>query len=143
MAMAWVSALAFPAYQDIVSACKPNGAQPLPETRKRPCRSIADALKAGDSVIANRLGLRLQEWNARDAADRNEARDQYRVSLWRTNRFDTLIASLPIDQRVATLWTHDSEADRIAAVLKQADEPLNPPTDWREPGDAKAGQHPR
>lgn len=135
-AMAMVHALAFPAFQDIELACKPETGRRMLAERKQQCRSIAESMKKGDSMIANVIGLRLQEWNARDAADKADALKQRRISGWRMDRFSKLSLSgaLPPGEDAGSIWNNDREADSIGALLTKSGQPLNPPDDWRAPG---------
>lgn len=134
-AMAVVQALAIPAFQDVTLACKPGTEQPTLAERKQQCRRIAESMKKGDSMIANLVGLRLQEWNARDAADKADALKQRRISGWRLARFSklTLSGGLPPGENAGSIWNNDREADAIVALLKKSGQPLNPPDDWRAP----------
>lgn len=133
LAMSMVAALAIPAFQDVTHVCKPGSA--ANDARRKTCRDIASSMERGDSLIANMIGLRLQEWTARDATDRAEAMAQRRRLLWRMNQLSTISGTpaLPPTKELATMLAHEREIDSIDAMLADAGKPLDPPTDWQPP----------
>lgn len=133
LAMSMVAALAIPAMQDLVHACQPGS--PVSEGRRDTCRSIAASMDRGDSLITNMIGLRLQEWSARDAADRAEALAQRRRLQWRMHQLNAIAGTpvLPTTKQMTTMLAHEREADSIDAMLVDAGRPLDPPADWQPP----------
>jgi hypothetical protein len=139
-AMAMVAALAIPALQDVLHACKPDA--PISADRRNACRGIAASMQRGDTMIANLVGLRLQEWTARDAADRAQALAQRRLLQWRMAQLNAISgtpALSPTSQMASTL-KYDREIDGVDAMLANADKPLDPPADWQPP--QPKGSHP-
>ncbi|MGH8158037.1 MAG: hypothetical protein ACREPQ_07945 [Rhodanobacter sp.] len=132
-AMGMVAALAIPAMQDLVHACKPGSS--ASESRRETCRAIATSMERGDTLIANMVGLRLHEWSTRDAADRAEALVQRRRLQWRMHQLHTITGTpaLPPTKQVTTMLAHEREADSIDAMLADAGRPLEPPADWQPP----------
>jgi hypothetical protein len=132
-AMAMVAALAMPALQDLMHACKPGSA--ASDARRKTCRDIATSMEHGDSLVANIAGLRLHEWTARDAGDHAEAMAQRRRLQWRMNQLGTITGTpaLPTTKEITTMLAHEREIDGIDAMLTDAGKPLDPPTDWQPP----------
>lgn len=132
-AMSMVVALAVPALQDIVHACKPGS--PVNEGRSKVCRAIATSMEQGDSLIANMVGLRLHEWAARNASDRTEALAQRRRLQWRMNQLGAITGTptLPQMKEVTTMLAHEREIDSIDTMLADVGRPLDPPTSWQPP----------
>lgn len=73
-AIALAMAFALQSMQSLVDACKPGS--PTIDARRKPCSALVNSLRRSDSLIANMIGLRLQQWTARDAAGR-------RMTRWR------------------------------------------------------------
>jgi hypothetical protein len=130
-AMSMVAAMAIPAFQDLVHACKPSSA--ANDARRKTCRDIATSMERGDSLIANMIGLRLHEWTACDAGDRAEAMAQRRRLQWRMNQLSAITgtSALSPTKEIATKLAHEREIDSIDAMLTDAVKPLDPPTDWQ------------
>ena len=134
-AMSMVAALAMPALQDLMHACRPGPA--ASDARRQTCRDIATSMERGDTMIANMVGLRLREWAARDANDRAEAVAQRRRLQWRMNQLNAIAGTtaLPPTKEIAIMLAHDREIDSIDTMLTDAGRPLDPPADW-QPQDA-------
>ena len=132
-AMSIVAALAMPALQDLMHACKPGSA--AGDGRRKTCRDIASSMEHGDSMLANLIGLRLHEWTARDAGDLADAVAQRRRLQWRMNQLNAIAGTpaLPPMKEIATMLAHEREVDGIDAMLAHAGRPLDPPADWQPP----------
>ncbi|WP_189439939.1 hypothetical protein [Rhodanobacter panaciterrae] len=140
LAMSMVAAMAIPAFQDVTHACQPGSA--ANDARRKTCRDIATSMERGDSLIANMIGLRLQEWTARDAVDHADAVAQRRRLQWRMNQLGALAGTpaLPPTKQIATMLAHEREIDGIDTMLTDAGKPLDPPTGWQPP--QPQGAHP-
>lgn len=124
-----VAALALPPLQDLIKACKPG--TPASDARRKTCRAIAGSLRHGDLLITNMLGLRLQQWTARDAADRDDTIAQRRRLQWKTSQLADLGAHGAMPPATLALLAHENEVDGIDAVLRASDRALEPPADWQ------------
>lgn len=131
-AMAMLAAVAIPAFQDVAGACKPTPMHALKSQRRRDCRQLAEAFKQGDTMLANNLGWRLQQWSARNDDDRAQAIAQQRMLSWQAYEVAALATSgaMPIDRHIALMAAHPRETDAVQAILKRAGKPLEPPADW-------------
>lgn len=120
-----------PPFQDLVRACTPSLKRVTPKRRTR-CRQIADRLEQGDTLIAYRIGLRLQELNAQNTTDQADAVHARCLSDWRYRQFVALARhqALSEEQQIALLWSHERESDAIKAGLEQAGKTLEPPPGW-------------
>ncbi len=130
-AISMTSALAMPAFQNLLQACKHDSAS-KPGLRSQ-CRLIATRLVDGDRVVTQMVGLRLQEWTASHAQDRQAALTEQRRMKWRTWQLGDIAAQhlLSTSEQTAILMAHASESDGIAAVLAAAHRPLDPPASWK------------
>ena len=132
-----VLAVATPAMQDLVEACRPG--TPAGNTRRKTCRAIANSLRHSDSLITNMIGLRLQEWTASDATDRNDALAGRRRLEWKMSQLrDVSDSVMPPVTRMGTLLAHKNEVDGIDAVLRATGRPLDPPAGWQPSHQAPA-----
>jgi hypothetical protein len=134
-----VAALAVPPLQDLVKACKPG--TPASDARRKTCRTIAGSLRHGDLLITNMLGLRLQQWTAHDAADRNDAIAQRRGLQWKMSQLADISVhgTMPPAILASTMLAHENEVDGIDAVLRADDCALEPPADWQYSGSEPTG----
>lgn len=130
-ALSMVAAFAMPRMQDLVAACKPG--HPASDARRKTCRAIAGSLRRSDSLIANMIGLRLQEWNARDAADRDDALAQRRRLQWKMQQLRNVSGTpgMPPASQVGIMLAHENEVDGVDAMLRAAGRPLDPPSHWQ------------
>lgn len=137
-AMALVTAFALPSMQPLVDTCKPG--HPVNDARRKTCRAIAGSLRHSDSLISKMIGLRLQEWNARDAADRNDALAGRRRLQWKMSQLGAvnMNSAMPPATQVGIMLAHENEVDGIDAVLRVTGRPLDPPVDWQAPHSAPA-----
>ncbi|HEV7123492.1 MAG TPA: hypothetical protein VGN24_08705 [Rhodanobacter sp.] len=121
---------AMPPMQDLVEACKPG--RTAGGARRKNCRDIARALGHSDLAITKLIGFRLQEWNARDIADRNNAVANRRRLQWKMSQLGDLAASSmsPIT-RDSTILAYENEVDGIDAALRANGRRLDPPAGWR------------
>lgn len=129
-AISVTSALAMPAFQSLLQACKQDSTG-KPALRAR-CRLIATRLVGGDRLITNMVGLRLQEWTASDEPDRQAALTEQRRLKWRMGQLGDIAARhvFSTGEQTAILMAHEHESDGIAAVLAAAHRPLDPSADW-------------
>lgn len=130
-AMTLVAAFALPPMQYLVEACK-SGASPH-AARRRTCRAIADPLSRSDSLIANMIGLRLQELAARDIADRDDAIARRRLMLWKLSQWAAVTGApaIPHASQITRMLAHENEVDGMNAVLRAARRSLEPPANWQ------------
>lgn len=126
-----VLAFATPPMQDLVEACKP--VTPTNAARRKNCRAIATSLRHSDSLTTNMIGLRLQEWTAANAADRNDALAQRRRLQWKLSQLSEaeLNSAMPPARQASIMLAHENEVEGIDAVLRATHYPLHPPTDWK------------
>ena len=133
---------AMPSMQDLVEACKPG--TPAGDARRTNCRAIADSLRHSDMTITKMIGLRLQEWSARDAADRNNAIATRRLLQWKMIELgDETYSSMPRAEQTRTILAHENEVEGIDAVLRATGRPLVPPAGWQplQPAPASTTQN--
>jgi hypothetical protein len=132
-AMSLVMAFVLPPMQHLVEACKPGDS--VHEARRKTCRAIADPLRRSDSLIANMIGLRLQELSAGDTADRQEALALRRRLLWKMRQLNELSgkADMPPASQIGIMLAHENEIDGIDALLRTSGFPLDPPANWQPP----------
>ena len=86
------------------------------------------------------IGLRLQEWTARDAADRNVAMDQRRRLQWKLRQLSnvSVTGAIPPTNQIDIMLGHQNEVDGIDAVLRATGQALEPPAEWQPPQSAPA-----
>src|SRR6185312_15756266 len=137
-AMSLVAAFVLPPMQDLVDACRPGN--PVHDARRKTCRAIADALRRSDSLIPEMIGLRLQEWTARDAADKDDALARRRRLQWKMRQLSDVsgTAAMPPASQVGIMLAHENEVDGIDAMLLATRRPLVPPVHWQPPLPASA-----
>ncbi|WP_139351480.1 hypothetical protein [Rhodanobacter sp. B05] len=137
-AMALVAAFVLPPMQDLVEACKPGN--PVSDARRKTCRAIADSLRRSDTLIADLIGLRLQEWTARDTADKDDALARRRRLLWKMHQLNDVsgTAAMPPAGQIGIMLAHENEVEGIDAVLLATARPLDPPAHWQPPRPASA-----
>jgi hypothetical protein len=137
-AMSLVAAFVLPPMQDLVNACRPGN--PVHDARRKTCRAIADPLRRSDSLIPEMIGLRLQEWTARDAADKDDAMAQRRRLQWKMRQLSDVsgTAAMPPASQIGIMLAHGNEVDGIDAMLLATGRPLVPPAHWQPAPPASA-----
>lgn len=124
-----VSFLPVPAYRDLLHACQPDDATFA--QRKPACRQIAAELTQSSSLLAHLVGVELQRWTARDAADYRQALALGREADWLMSLRGTycadqthIVACLDADKRAT------GELDASRAIARQSGQPITPPSHW-------------
>lgn len=132
-AMSMVTIFAMPAMHDLVDACRP--ADPVSDTRRQTCRTIAGSLSQSDALITELIGLRLQAWNARDAADRDQALARRRRLQWKIQELNAATRSAAVSpaNQISSMLAHDREVESIDAMLRAGGRSLDPPPHWQPP----------
>jgi len=138
LAMSLVAAFVLPPMQDLVDACKPGN--PVHAARRKTCRAIANPLRRSDSLIPEMIGLRLQEWTACDAADKDDAMARQRRLQWKLRQLRDVsgTAAMPPASQIGIMLAHENEVDGIDAMLLATGRPLVPPARWQPPPPASA-----
>jgi hypothetical protein len=123
----YVSLMPMPAYQPLLDACRPDGADFA--QRRSACREIGTKLTTSWSIIANLVGVELQRWTAQGAHDCQQTLTRERDMDWLIPVHAScdrahIAACLDADMQA----TSELDADRT--IARQLGKPLTPPADW-------------
>ena len=119
------TALAIPGYRSLTLACEP-GNSALP-SRKRDCRKVGQLLAHSETLVQNRVGLRLLEWTATNAGERDAALAARQRMQWQKSALGRLEGTA---DWADALLEYRAESRAMGARLEDAGLPLDPPKDW-------------
>jgi hypothetical protein len=125
VAVGTLAAMPIPAFQPIIKHCKST----TDERALLECRQIGAAMRAGDTLFVNTLGLTLSGYGL--SADSAEARSlaQERNQISWVNREANFTADEP--GFLGLLADHPREIDTYRAFLEERGIPTQPPADWK------------
>lgn len=122
-----VSLMPMPAYQPLIKACRPDGADFA--QRRSACREIGTELATSWSIIVNIIGVELQRWTAQGAHDCQQTLTRERDMDWLIPVHAScdrahIAACLDADMQA----TSELDADRT--IARQLGKPPTPPAGW-------------
>lgn len=100
---------------------------------RKTCRAIASSLRHSDLLITNMIGLRLQEWTARDAADRSDALAERRRLPWKMPQPGFVTLAMSQARQISMVFADENEVEGIDAIRRASGQTLEPPADWHPP----------
>ncbi|HEY6641624.1 hypothetical protein [Povalibacter sp.] len=136
-AIGWLSTVALPAFKPLSDACL-TGANSNPATAQR-CRTIATVLTRGDSLIAEGLGLSMQQKLATPGSAEAEQIDtQIRRSRYQRETAGQIIATQADQEKfsrelIKLMTTLRREQDVFLTVVRWGQQPVEPPPGWIDP----------
>lgn len=136
--MGIMAAVALPALQPLMAACRDEALSSTP-TRREDCRHVARVMAdTSDTSLGTNIGIALLEQVAANGAERAQAQARRRRMDWQMLAWGRASAAQPnggVAQFVRLL--HDpsvrSEQDLVERVLEEAGIPLEPPAGWQPP----------
>ncbi len=133
-----MAAVAMPALQPLVAACRDDALDAAP-TRRADCRHVARvAAETSDTSIGTSIGIALLEATASTPAELADARERRRRHDWRMLEWGRIAGGQPdggAAQFVRLLRDPAvrSEQDLVERLLAEAGVPLDPPARWQPP----------
>jgi hypothetical protein len=130
------AAIAVPAYQRYVQACKGEALQR--ETRRDACRKVARVLMQGDTILTERIGqtIALRAWPP-ESPEWKQAAEMRRLTEFRmqARSASQLVREMADETRMTRylgwLGSYRSEQEVLLADLRLAGLPTEPPPDWK------------
>lgn len=134
LVMGQLAALAIPAYQDSVNACKGEGLDR--PGRREFCRAVAASFRNGDTFMTEMIGVAMAKrvWPA-DSAEYRDAlearrRYDYRTQAWGTAGVMAMLSPRKTEEYVQVLADHRREQEVLKAQLILHHIDPTPPADW-------------
>jgi len=129
-----LAGVVLPPFQPLATSC--SGRSLKIAGRNDLCRGVAQVFERGDTFLANRMGLSIEQrlWppdsqEGRAVAVRRRTL-QYRFETWTRVSMDPSKPSILPDDYLDVLQEHEREQDVAIVYLRRAGVPLEPPKGW-------------